>query len=192
MKFSILSCLLLVASYAYALPADNDDVIPSEACLNELSKYEACLEEIGDSGQVADSIDAVENICNKFNSENCKEFVQSSANELECIKESNDNIADKALGKSLASLQSVYLSYCAVDSNGNTCPFTDYISKASNNDLYLDTLTDMPDELLKALVNDCKDPKCNSRMVTLDRVTRVLYSDSDSKEKIFQVYVPYY
>eukprot|EP00833_Pecoramyces_ruminatium_P003954 jgi/Orpsp1_1/1177986/evm.model.c7180000063634.1 len=197
MKFQILGLALIIANALNVLADDDYEInfgnlLPSAECTAEIAKYEECL---ADKIQTQDETEyddmtkeQIEKLCNDFEADKCKTFREDATSTTSaCFPSTADekpNLINMMNGMIVISLKGMYLLYCTKGTDGKTCPLTDYminnaeaISKVTNDD-------DLPEAAKKAIADDCKDSKCNERMVAFSELSKLdeLIDQLDSKE----------
>ena len=156
---------------------------PSPECEKEFVQFSECLMQI--SGNQLQSEDEIKKMCAAFNSSQCKYVLDSiSSPNSKCLDNmdmANPNVMDYFYGVSIVSYKMQYLMYCSKDSQGNTCPLSQYLIDTVENDYMdedeeedidikeYDASTLLPPEQLKVIATDCRDLSCNARMVTIGK-----------------------
>jgi len=168
MKLIIFGYLLLGIGHALA---DTDGLTPSEKCQTEVNKYSGCLEGMDEKSinQINNS-KALKDFCKIFASDKCKDFVNDiNITESGCITEDKSNELDLYTGLIFISMRIAYSAYCARDSDGNVCPFSQYL--VDNFSKIDENTTELSHEGKNALASDCKDIKCYERMISLQTIS---------------------
>ena len=162
----IIGSLLLISSFVFA---QNNQQL-SKNCENELAKYSDCLNEIGKIKTEGMGIgETMISYCNTFKLEKCKNFVSNvnSANS-NCISNEKENL-DRVTAVSILTLKIAYLTYCATDKDGNTCPLSNYL--LSNANILKQSYAYEPTrEMLGNFKEDCRINECNKRLINLKNI----------------------
>jgi len=148
MKFLNVFGLLIAAGSAFA------------GCDDDLPKYQACLAKATAFSHFKTNEEVV-NYCKSFDVEECKDFREIVYSNTECVKET-----DVAKLTQVAGSQLPYLAYCAKKDDNNDCPLTAFIKEHYTEFDKLNAAS-IPDEVKSMISSDCKEKKCNARMVVL-------------------------
>jgi len=175
MKFLIFGFLLLTLRRTLA---DDASSMPSEKCLNEINKYNGCLESIDDTFMNSmETSETLKKFCSNFDNDKCTNFITDATKaESACLSKDNTNMVDQFSGLIYTTLKVTYSAYCAKGSDGKTCPFSEYLVE---NVATIDNTTDLDDAGRKALANDCRDSKCHDRLMSLKDISSLLDSIGD-------------
>jgi len=183
MKLIIFGSILLGIGYSLADNISNTGVfIPSEKCLTEVNKYSGCLEgkDLNSINNIKNS-NSVKDFCKIFEGDKCKEFVKDiTISESGCIEPRNPNFTDLYTGLIFTSMKVAYAVFCAKDSEGNICPFSQYL--VDNFEKINENITDLAPEGKTALANDCRDTTCYDRMVSIQSISENLKNLSENME----------
>ncbi|ORX51351.1 hypothetical protein BCR36DRAFT_582898, partial [Piromyces finnis] len=100
----------------------------SISCMLAIKKYGSCLYNLNDTT----SLDFT-SACSKFETDNCKEFLNDVYNTTtDC-----DGQDDDSIDSLIKQIRYVYIAGCSKDENGNLCPLTEFIQK--RNDVKINT-----------------------------------------------------
>jgi len=117
----------------------------------------------------------IEDLCHKFETSDCKDFVADATNiDSTCLSQplsGNKKTGNLLAGMKLYAFKQYYLLFCIKDSNGKTCPFAKYLLNNLNMDF-----TVLSNDAKNAMIADCKDEKCNERMVQFSMLENYLSS----------------
>ncbi|ORX44500.1 hypothetical protein BCR36DRAFT_458556 [Piromyces finnis] len=137
----------------------------SESCENELNNYNDCLNLIHNITSSTNEFnnEIINNICNTFYREQCKYVIDDVLlTKTDCIKDTFPNDNDIDAGLLILNSRIIYLTYCALDHLGNTCPLAQYFKQHFNE--FESDNTSSTTNVLIALETDCKDKSCNQRI----------------------------
>jgi len=158
-------------------------------CAEEIEKYGDCLYYI--PYMRTDTADDIKAVCNAFATNNyCYYFIGDSAKSSSaCLNEyfnSNNNVSTNELqiqyGALHTSMKMFYSMYCANDSNGKLCPFTQYIQSNFDEVGNYNNVNNIPTEGMEALVKDCNDTQCSERLISIKKMSDELVKLSNSLE----------
>jgi len=102
-----------------------------------------------------------------------------------CLNKDTNNLSDFFRSFSIITFKISYLFFCVKDDNGDICPLREYLQdhESEFNDLDENT-SEVNPEQLQIIANDCKDSKCNDRMITMynfiTNLEETFSSDDDS------------
>jgi len=150
----------------------------SKECMNELSKYQDCIESLStynseDSSDSKVTKDDLDKFCNTFEENKCKDFVDDVNIATSVCLSSNSEattIMDRIVGFSILAIKVNYLALCVKDTNNKVCPLSEYIINNLISNKELDFSENITDEEKSIITNDCKNSKCNERMLAISNI----------------------
>lgn len=129
-------------------------------CDEDLPIYQLCASKAKQFDKFKTKED-VASYCQSFEVDECKEFLKIINTKSECV-----NSSDVSVLATVSGYQLPYLAYCAKKDESTDCPITTFIKENYDNFNNID-LTKIPDSLNEVISNDCKEEKCNSRLITI-------------------------
>jgi len=148
MKFLNVFGLVIAAGSAFA------------ACSDDLPKYQACLAKATQFSHFKTNEEVV-TYCKSFDVDECKDFRDIVYSSTECINETDPSTLATVAGSQLP-----YLAYCAKKEDDTDCPLTAFI-KEHYTEFDKLNVASIPDEVKSMITSDCKEKKCNTRMVVI-------------------------
>jgi len=144
----------------------------TESCKNELNHYQDCLNSIlkinNSTTEYNNSI--INDICSIFFENQCKYFVDDVLlTKTDCIKETLPNDNDLEAGFSILNSRVIYLTFCALDHLGNSCPLPQYFRQHFDE---LEKNVNSTTNVFVALETDCKDKSCNQRISHYEKLVQ--------------------
>ncbi|ORX41900.1 hypothetical protein BCR36DRAFT_169320, partial [Piromyces finnis] len=154
----------------------------STLCEKEYSKYANCFNDLKMID--FDSVRTIDYLCSYLDQPKCKNFMNDlGQSELACLNitlsnsEFTTTTNDLTTGVTLLGLRIQYQTFCARDSKGKKCPLTQYLLNTYESDDYLDKeLDELSAEQLHIIGDDCRDDRCNMRMLSIFEISQRLSS----------------
>jgi len=167
MKGLYLGCLLLAIGRSLAQSAEMEmEMEPmTPECQAEMDKYNPCLLSGESAMSMMNSKESIQKYCASKEVDACKAYRDDILKtEMACT--TSGNLTDMMSAFMVLAARFTYLTYCTKGEDGNYCPLSNYLQENAGN-MSTPQEGQLTSEQLQAISDDCKDSKCNARMMTI-------------------------